>query len=654
HNRYLQKPYAVYLYSHSVYIYIAAEVFSQTAVRCNSKGQQHYTTSMTLTRTYYNQLIELLTDICSVKDNDPLTFSQLKKDISNILNRISKFYFIPLTFTKDFWSALNEKTHSNFLSQKLLLVNELHFELHECLYTTRLRYGGELMFYLFELKLAVLSLPVNELNQFEKIIKIPEHYYLRNNVVCNTESEKTNLIKRYRIEQKNSIVSKKKVVIKEKTYELIETSLKKDILVYQNYIGLNFPSIASQFSFYRKKIRAYLTQAISSEMFEFRIHAYESAAKNSSINLLHQYYDFYPAYFYNLEEITNKQTGATVTSLNKADLTFTNPFTQDFIFRELINIYLTSATQSDISKFTEFLLKCHFYKIAEMPKGIEPVFDLIAEKDDKKFVYEIYHHKARSLDKIFERIQQIKNVSLEYSISFVFSSYPGELIVNQLSQNNIASTYILDLIEKVTSVGNKEIIEWYVKDKLQDLKPVQTPSTRFAGETLLTRLSNCPAGEKNWSEYESLGIDIFRFLFEDSFRSYIAEEQVGNDLKNHRRDLIVSNYFKDATSFWAEAKQLYQSKAIIVDFKNYSEKLNSTSFFSVSKYTTKNVGNFALVFSRKGLDKTAMIEQRSLYTNGKLLIEFNDVELREMILEKIIGNDPLDRLKSKEFQIITS
>jgi hypothetical protein len=149
-----------------------------------------------------------------------------------------------------------------------------------------------------------------------------------------------------------------------------------------------------------------------------------------------------------------------------------------------------------------------------------------------------------------------------------------------------------------------------------------------------------------------LGIDIFRFLFEDSFRSYMAEAQVENDLKNHRRDLIVNNYFKDATSFWAEAKQLYHSRAIIVDFKNYSDKLNSTTFFNVSKYTTKKVGDFALVFSRKGLDKSAINEQRSLYANGKLLIEFNDIELHEMILEKIIGNDPLDRLKSKEFEII--
>jgi len=41
HNRYLQKPYAVYLYSHSVYIYIAAEVFSQTAVGSIFNEQSH-------------------------------------------------------------------------------------------------------------------------------------------------------------------------------------------------------------------------------------------------------------------------------------------------------------------------------------------------------------------------------------------------------------------------------------------------------------------------------------------------------------------------------------------------------------------------------------------------------------------------------------
>jgi hypothetical protein len=581
-------------------------------------------------------------------------FSDLKKDLSSILDRISKFDLFPLTFTKDFWNALDEKTRSSFLTQKLLLVNELHFELHECLYTTRLRYGGELMFYLFELKLAILNLSIDELNQFEKIIKVPEHYYLQNNLMCSTENDKNILIRRYKVEQKNSKIPKRKVIVKEKSYEIIEANLRNDILTYQNYIGLNYPSIASQFSFYKKKIRAYLTQAISNDLFEFRIHAYESAAKNSSIILLHKYYDFYPAYFYNLEEITDKQTGASVTSLNKSDLKYISPFTEEFIFRELIDIYLSNAKQNDVLKFTEFLLRCHFYKIDDQPNGIEYSFDLSAEKDGRKFIYEIYHQKTRSLDKIFERIQQLKNIPIEYNISFVFSSYPGELIVNQLKQDNIISIYISDLIDKVKSVGNKNIIEWYIKHKLLDLTPIAASTKRFEGQSLLIRLKECPPGEKNWSQYETLGIDIFRFLFEDSFRSYIADEQIENDLKNHRRDLIVSNYFKDPTSFWAEAKQSYHSKAIIVDFKNYSDKLNANTFFSVSKYTTKKVGHFALVFSRKGLDKTAIKEQRELYANGKLLIEFNDVELQEMILEKIIGNDPLDRLKSKEFEIITS
>jgi hypothetical protein len=161
------------------------------------------------------------------------------------------------------------------------------------------------------------------------------------------------------------------------------------------------------------------------------------------------------------------------------------------------------------------------------------------------------------------------------------------LIVNHLKQNNINPIYILDLIKKVSDVGNNEIIEYYIKENLQEVKPIKVQSKRFEGETLIKRLEKCSPGEKYWPEYESIGIDIFRFLFEDSFRNYIAEEQVENSLKNHRRDLIVSNYFKDATSFWAEIKQLYQSKAIIVDFKNYSEKLNSTTLFSVSKYTTK-------------------------------------------------------------------
>jgi hypothetical protein len=102
---------------------------------------------MTLTRKYFNTLINLLASLCSTDENDPLAFSAIKNDLSNIINRVIKFNLFPLTFSTEFEIALHQKVKSNFNDQRLILINELHFELHECLYTTRLRYGGEFQRY---------------------------------------------------------------------------------------------------------------------------------------------------------------------------------------------------------------------------------------------------------------------------------------------------------------------------------------------------------------------------------------------------------------------------------------------------------------------------------------------------------------------------
>lgn len=96
---------------------------------------------MTLTREYYHKLISILKEICLLKNDDPEYFSQLKKDLLSIIKNVKNFNLFPLTFTEDFWDTLNSKTYSSFLSDKLILVNELHFELYECLHTTRFRYG---------------------------------------------------------------------------------------------------------------------------------------------------------------------------------------------------------------------------------------------------------------------------------------------------------------------------------------------------------------------------------------------------------------------------------------------------------------------------------------------------------------------------------
>jgi len=594
----------------------------------------------------------MLSKICSIKHNEFGDYIYLKKDLLTLVYRIKKFNLFTLTFSEQFMLCLEKKTIENISEDKFVLITELYFELYECLYTTRLRYGGELMYYIFELKLALLNLSLPELSKFEEAIKKPIHYFFPENFVFKTEYEKKEKVNEIKINQRQSKVIKQKVKIKEKEYEIIETKLHEFYYQYKSYILSNYPAISDLFSFYNKRVRAYVTEAISKNIYEFRFHSYITNTKNPAITLIHEYYDFYPAYFKNLEEISEELCGAMVIVLRKDNLDFPNPFTIKYIHRELVSIFLRNSKEKDVEEFSEFLLKCEGYKFASNTIALKYRFDLYAEKSNKQFLFEIFHHKSRSSVKLLERIKSFNQKITNEKVIFVFSAYPGDAVNKILEQNNIIPIYINDLVDKHFNVDNSQILHWYIQTKISSLKLSQKGSKKFEGETLIKRLNNCPEGDKNWSDYEDIGIDIFRFLFEDSFKSLMYETQIENDLKNHRRYLIVSNYYKDPSSFWAEVKNEYKAKAIIVDFKNYSKKLNSSTLFSVSKYNNKKVGYFTIIFSRKGIDKTAVIEQRTLLSDGKLIIEFNDNELIEMINEKIIGIDPLDRLKSKEFELV--
>lgn len=604
---------------------------------------------MTTTRKYYNQLIELFGKLNSINKNEVELFLNTKTELSNLIDRIRKFNLIPLTFTNIFFETLHKKTIENFLEEKVILSNELHYELYECLWTTRLRYGGELLYYVYEIKIALLNLSIEEINEFEKEKKEPLHYFLPEVSNFKSLKEKESKIKDLKKAQKLGVVKKAKVKIRKADYDYIERKLETYLLDYKNYISTNYPSISDYFPYYNKDVRAYITEAMSKDIFEFRIHSYSSNNKYS-VTLSNQFYDFYPAYFYNLEEISNPQIDAMVITLKNPSFDFENPFSIKNIHHVLVRIFLENLNEKNAIAFVKFLLKCDGYKFIEIDGNKDVGYDLLGEKSNKKTQFEIYHHKSRSANKLVEKaLDFYTNSSIETKL--VFTTFPGKDTIDLLKIYDISSLFIFDLISKYFELENSDVLSWYIKSNLDNISPREI-NKAFEASLLIKRLENCPIGNKDWSDYEAIGCEIFRFLFADNFKSYIAEEQFETDLKNHRRDLIVSNYPKDSTSFWSEVKQEYKSKAIIIDFKNYSEKLNSSTLFSVSKYATKNVGYFAIVFSRKGIDNIAINEQKTLLNDGKLLIEFNDNELIEMINEKVLGKDPLDRLKSKEFELI--
>lgn len=607
---------------------------------------------MTTTRKYYDSLIDAFTRINKSNVNEPKEYFEAKSELTHLINRILKFDLFPLTFTNDFYDLLESESIKDFDNQKIKIVNELHFELIECLWTTRLRFGGELIQYISKIKIALLNLDIKEIELFEKIKTEPIHNYFPENFSFKSNKEKTQKIKEIRAFSKTG-PKKKKVIIKKKDYTNLENKLVADISNYRGYIMEHYPSLSDNFSFCNKKVLAYITEAMPSDIFEFRIHSYFTTNGDNSVKLHHQFYDFYPSYFHNLEEITDKFAGAHIASLKKEGFSFRNPFSISNIHRELTEIFIQNSSGYEIEEFCSFLLKCKGYKINEVNLSNDIGYDISATKEKKSFAFEIFHHKSRSVAKIKSRIARINKTSLEIIPAFIFTSFPGDEIYKILKNENIKTIILQDLIREHFEVENSQIIHWYIKSKIPSLR-IKSNSfeLKFQGENLISRLKKCIPGEKNWSEYESIGIDVFSFLFKDNFKKYLSEEQIENNLKNHRRDLMVNNNPSDLTSFWSDIKRNYNCSAIIIDFKNYSSKLNSTNFFSVSKYTKKNVGDFAIVFSRKGIDKTAKIEQSELFKNGKLLLEFSDSELIEMIGEKIIGKDPIDRLESKKFELV--
>ncbi|EPR73306.1 hypothetical protein ADIWIN_1737 [Winogradskyella psychrotolerans RS-3] len=315
---------------------------------------------MTTTRKYYESLIDAFIRINKSNVNEPKEYFEAKLEISNLINRILKFDLFPLTFSNDFFDLLESESIKDFDNQKIKLINELHFELIECLWTTRLRFGGELIQYISKIKIALLNLNIKELELFEKNKTEPTHNYFPEVYNFKNNKDKTQRIKEIRAFSKTG-PKKEKLIIKKKDYTKLENKIVTDISNYRSYIMEHYPSLSDNFSFCNKKVLAYITEAMSSDIFEFRIHSYMTTNGDNSVKLDHQFYDFYPSYFHNLEEIIDKFAGAHITSLKKEDFSFRNPFSINNIHRELIEIFIQNSSGNGIEEFTTFLLKCKGY-----------------------------------------------------------------------------------------------------------------------------------------------------------------------------------------------------------------------------------------------------------------------------------------------------
>ena len=145
------------------------------------------------------------------------------------------------------------------------------------------------------------------------------------------------------------------------------------------------------------------------------------------------------------------------------------------------------------------------------------------------------------------------------------------------------------------------------------------------------RLLRIPPGKKHFTEYEQICIEILKYVFGDYLTLWASQEKSGGGL--YRFDLCCKIKSGIEQDFFDTIMHYFNTKYIVFEFKNYSEKITQKEIYTTEKYLyEKALRKVAVIISRAGADEHAQQAAKgSLREYGKLIICLSDNSLLEMI-----------------------
>jgi hypothetical protein len=171
------------------------------------------------------------------------------------------------------------------------------------------------------------------------------------------------------------------------------------------------------------------------------------------------------------------------------------------------------------------------------------------------------------------------------------------------------------------------------------LKVVNPAASRFA--EFKQRLEACPTGREHFEEYENLCTEVWTYLFADKLG--LPKIQKPTSDRVQRRDSLFPNLRK--SPFFERVFSRFNADFIILDFKNYRDRVGSDVVEDVSHYANQALGNFVIAVSRKGGGSAATAGQIRLFKERKIaVLALSDQQMLEMIARKERGGEPEDIL----------
>lgn len=165
-------------------------------------------------------------------------------------------------------------------------------------------------------------------------------------------------------------------------------------------------------------------------------------------------------------------------------------------------------------------------------------------------------------------------------------------------------------------------------------------------ETNLARfraaLQRCPAGQRNFRDYEDLGVELLRYLFPTDLGEPRIQARTDDGVE--RRDVVARN--NRQSRFFQRVGARYDADFVIWDFKNYGEPVTGDVINDVATYANPALGRFIIVASRRGGSDSARAAQlRRLRNDQRMILVLSDEQVLEMVSRKESGDAPEDVLE---------
>jgi len=174
------------------------------------------------------------------------------------------------------------------------------------------------------------------------------------------------------------------------------------------------------------------------------------------------------------------------------------------------------------------------------------------------------------------------------------------------------------------------------------------------GMLLAERLRNLEPGKVEAIQYESLSIEILKYLFGRDLVGWNSQNRTDDGL--NRLDCVCR--VKPTHEFWRFIIEDLGSRYVVFEFKNYRDQIGQGQVLTTEKYLlTPALRKVAFILTRNGASEGAMkMTKGAMREHGKLLLILDDQSVIDMLEKRDSGVDPTDIMfdRADEFMLTLS